>query len=76
MLDILSYNIHTRRSFMTEALTNKEVMEALFDKLFVTPTNDIPFLFPGTDLNSEGSTVFDIAVTSPKIQTLFVEKFI
>lgn len=52
---------------MTEALTNKEVMEALFDKLFVTPTNDIPFLFPGTDLNSEGSTVFDIAVTSPKI---------
>jgi hypothetical protein len=34
---------------MTEALTKKDVMEALFDKLFVTPSNEIPFLFPGID---------------------------
>ena len=61
---------------MTEALTNKEVMEALFDRLFITQSKDIPFLFPGTDLNSEGDSVFDIAAKSNKIQIKLVEKFI
>lgn len=51
-------------------------MKALFHKLSLTPSNEIPMLFPGTDYNGLGDTAFDIAVKSPQIQTWIVESFL
>ena len=44
---------------MNERVVEKETMEALFSKLSKTPTNEIPFLFPGTGLNAKGESNFE-----------------
>ena len=45
--EIFSYNVFDRKYFLTEAINKKEVMEALFQKLSLTPNTESPFLFPG-----------------------------
>jgi len=49
---------------VNERVVEKETMEALFLKLSKTPTNEIPFLFPGTGLNSQGESNFEIIMRS------------
>ena len=49
---------------MNERVVEKETMEALFSKLSKTPTNEIPFLFPGTGLNAQGESNFEIIMRS------------
>ena len=48
-------------------------MQALFEKLTLTASNDIPYIFPKTDY---AQTYFDLAVNSPKSQTWMIERFV
>ena len=49
---------------MNHRVVEKETMEALLLKLSKTPTNEIPFLFPGTSPNAQGESSFEIIMRS------------
>lgn len=52
-----------RTSFLTvKMMFNKDTMNSLFDKLQKTPTNFIPFLFPGTGHDALGESCFEIMI--------------
>ena len=50
---------------MTEALTHKDIMEALFEKMAITHLDELPFLFP-----FDSETLFD------KIETWMIPHFL
>ncbi len=47
---------------MFEAAKNKDIVEAIIYKLELTTKAEMPFLFPGSGINAEGDTAFDIFV--------------
>ena len=53
------------RYFLTEALTHKDIMEALFEKMAITHLDELPFLFP-----FDSESLFD------KIETWMIPHFL
>ena len=53
------------RYFLTEALTHKDIMEALLEKMAITHLDELPFLFP-----FDSESLFD------KIETWMIPHFI
>jgi hypothetical protein len=60
--ETLSYNVIQRKHILMEAVKNKDIVEAILFKLELTTKADMPFLFPGSGVNAEGDTAFDLLV--------------